>query len=297
MRNLRFIIGRNLSAFLDNKNNIILSCLAVAGIMSLYFIFLRDFMFQMVEDRGIPAAQRGVISDRLMVGGLLSIVSAATCLSGMQQRILDKQTGSLHKELAFPISNTSLAFGYVLSSAAISTSYTVLTYILYEFYFYYRYGSELASETAVVILAFIKFASLINAAVLYILTDWIESKADFSSFANLYGTIIGFLAGAYLPYFFYGSWIRRLLFFLPATQMTSIFRQLVLTDLLSGLRPDLNVSQIEHFKRSFGIYLKDLTETDTVESQFQYQLLVVELLLLLACIFYLSRKRRKRTIA
>ncbi|MDO5291460.1 MAG: hypothetical protein Q4F05_01795 [bacterium] len=294
MKNFRFVVGRNLTLYLENKIYLAFSCLAIITIMSMYFIFLRDFMFQMVEDKGISRTMRGLISDRLMVSGLLMVVSTVTCFGGIHLQIKEKEVSEASENLTLPISIETITLGNLFSVTAISASYTMLTFITYEFYFYYRYGSELTSETAVIVLLTILFASFINAVTLYVLTARIRTRAEFFSFASLYGIIFGFLTGAYLPYFFYAKWLKKLLFLLPSTQTTSIIRQLFLTDTLAGIRPKLSIRQLESFKTSFGIYLKDLTSKRMIMRQEQYALLLVEVLLVLGGILISLRRSQER---
>ena len=52
-----------------------------------------------------------------------------------------------------------------------------------------------------------------------------RDTTSFSTFGNLYGMLCGFFAGTYLPYSMYPETLRKVLFYFPPMQLTSIIRR------------------------------------------------------------------------
>ena len=69
------------------------------------------------------------------------------------------------------------------------------------------------------------FSSCMNSGLLMCIIRIMKDTASFSTFGNLYGMICGFLAGSYLLFSMYPETLRKVLFYFPPMQLTSIFRQ------------------------------------------------------------------------
>lgn len=289
MRNFRFIVGRNLNLFLQNKLNVLLSWFSVLIVLSLYFVFLRDFLVQMVSNQGVSAQMCELVSDRFMVAGLLVVVSTTTCFGTIQQRVKDKESGIFKDYLTAPVSKLTLTMGSVTSTGLVSSAYTIVTFIFCEFYFYYRHESELTTSVALQVMGTLILACFVNALLLFIISEFISNTTDFSTFGNLYGTIVGFLAGAYLPYFFYGDWLKNILFYLPCTQLTSIMRKLFTENIVSVL--GVEKAKILSFQLTFGIELEH--DNSFITKSSQYGVVLIEALGLLLIVVALSKWRRQ----
>lgn len=124
---------------------------------------------------------------------------------------------------------------------------------------------------------------MINAAILLCLSRRLKSSATFSTLANLYGTLIGFLAGAYLPYSFYPNWLRRVLFYFPPTQTVSILRQIYIDHLRVPLAEQRSADFVPKLLQTFGIELQ--LRGVSVSLQRQYGILTFLFLLLLLCLW------------
>ena len=78
---MRTLIYRHLRLYLKNPANIVLSFLSSFVIISLYFLFIRDFTIKAVGDYGFISNYNELFVDRLMTSGLLIVIEATSVLS------------------------------------------------------------------------------------------------------------------------------------------------------------------------------------------------------------------------
>lgn len=205
MNQLLYFIRRNLRLFCGNRLNILLSFASVLIVIGIYMLFLRDFLLDTVTRAGVESTFVKEFTDRFMLAGLLIVVNTTTCFGILQLSVADTETGIRRDYLVAPVSHFSLTIGYWVTAVLISFFFTICTVLGGELFFLMRYHHALPGTSLFQTAGTVLFSSMINAAILLCLSRRLKSTATFSTLANLYGTLIGFLAGAYLPYSFYPS--------------------------------------------------------------------------------------------
>lgn len=261
MRNIRYLVQRNIDLFLNNKLNILLSFASIPIVIALYAFFLRDFLIDIIGQTAVPQVYVGEFTDRFMFAGLLVVINTTTCFGIIQIFVNDAALGIRRDFLAAPITAFSVLTGYWISAGIISAAFTYATVLGGEIFFHIFYESTLSLELMLRILFITFFSSCVNAGILLCLAKNMKSTTTFSTFANLYGTIIGFLSGCYLPYYFYPEWLTPILFWYPPAQITSILRQTYVDTLLPLLGTGANQQYLNKLLKDFGIYI---TRNETV---------------------------------
>lgn len=286
VRAIRFLVGRNIAIFLENKTNLLLSISSMAIVLCLYFIFLRDFLIQLVMGQGINTVIVHELTDRLMMSGLFIVMSTTTCFGMIQIRVKDTEMGIYKDYLAAPIPEFSILVAYWISSTLVSSGFTCFTMLISEVYFKFHYHHILSMETIGKVTGLLVFSSFMNSGILLCFTDRLKNTTTFATFANLYGTVIGFLTGAYLPYSFYESWLRHILLLFPLTHLTSLIRQLYVVDLKRSYLSEVQWSSVYD---TFGVHLK--YKDKLITNQEQWSILLIAWMLILS---YLWRAKDRR---
>lgn len=291
MRSMLSLTRRNIRMFVRNRLNILLSFASVFIIMGIYILFLRDFMMDAVTRHGVLPELADIFTDRFMTGGLLVVVSTTTCFGMVQVFVADAASGIKRDFLVSPATPFQLTMGYLLSSTLVSSFFTCFTAVGLACFFSLHYGSVFPLSAVLQICGAVFYSGCLNSMILLCLSRFLKSTATFSTLANLYGTLIGFLAGTYLPCYFYPDWLRHLLFYFPPAQMNSILRQLFtqnMKEVTGGASPDFT----EKLFLDFGIYLE--RGGQTCRPGAQWRLLLIAGLLLVAVLWLLNRKYRSR---
>lgn len=248
------LIRRNLALFFNNRMNILLSVASIGVVVCLYAVFLRDFMLDFVSQCGVSEDYVDLFTDRIMLAGLLPVVSTTTSFGMVQLYVADEEKGVSRDFLISPVSPSMLISGYWLSGGFVSSLFTFAAFWCGEIYFRADYDNALMPEVILKTTAFIIFSGFINSALVLALTKGMKNTATFATFANLYGTLSGFLAGSYLPYSFYPSWLKPILFFYPPAQLASLFRQFVITEIKGELFFADGI--LDNFLCKLGVLLK-----------------------------------------
>lgn len=255
MRQLPFLLARNLSLFRKNWKNVLLCFITVFIVYGLYIIFLRDFMIQSVSSSGLDGCAVEEFTDRLMLSGLLIVVNTTTCFGIMQLCIHDAESGIRRDYLIAPIRKAQLLIGYWITSILVSFLYTCFAYSMILIYCLAAYQMILSLHDILISILILLISSILNSELLLCMITFIKDTTSFSTFGNLYGMLAGFLAGTYLPYDLYPEKLKQILFYYPPTHLTSFMRQIFLKDFESCVR----IPQAEKFCSSlyqiYGVHL------------------------------------------
>ena len=271
------LIKRHLKIFMKKPGNVFLSLLSSVVILSLYFLFIRDFTIKAVSDYGFVSDMNDLFVDRLMTSGLLVVIGATSVLSIVSIFINDKCKGILKDFYVTAISKINIIYTYIISSIVVSTLLTLLVYFFVELFFkiYYDYFSitEIIGTCQMIILS-----NIISSNLIFIIAIFINNITSFSTFETLYGVIIGFFTGVYIPIGYYPVIIKDIFFFFPLTQTTSILRQIntnqITTNILSSYQDGVHHILYE----IFGIHLKFNNFELTLNHQFIFIFLTIVIL-------------------
>ena len=143
---MKTLVYRHLKIFLKSPSNIILSFLSSLVIISLYFLFIRDFTIKAVGEYGFISNYTNLFVDRLMTSGLLIVIGATSVLSIIFIFVRDNYTGTIKDFLVSPISYLKIIYSYFIAAFIVSTIITIIAYISIEIFFitYYQDYSSLS---------------------------------------------------------------------------------------------------------------------------------------------------------
>lgn len=271
------LIKRHLKLFIKKPGNIILSLLSSLVILSLYFLFIRDFTIKAVSDYGFMSNMNDLFVDRLMVSGLLIVIGATSVLGIASIFISDKCKGILKDFYITQVSKVNIIYTYIIASIIVSTILTLFVYFFVELFFkiYYDYFSitEMINSCQMIIIS-----NIISSNLIFILVMFMNNITSFSTFETLYGVIIGFFTGVYIPIGYYPVIIKNIFFFFPLAQTTSIVRQIntngITTNILSHYPNEFHYILYE----TFGIHLKWNDFVITLNGQFVFIFITIIIL-------------------
>lgn len=222
---LRILVKRNISVFLSNKAVVLLTFASICVVISLYALFLRDFMTDVVLSGGVKDSYVDLFTDRMMLAGLFPVITTTTSFGMLHIYVRDSETGIKRDFLTAPLSPFLLTVSYWISSGVVSSFFSLITFSASEIFFKCEYSSPLEPKEFIEIVLAITASAVINSAIVLIFAKSVNTVGAFLTFANLYGTLVGFLAGSYLPYYFYPQWLKKAALFYPPFQLVSVCRQ------------------------------------------------------------------------
>lgn len=290
---MRILVYRHLKLFLKNPVNIILSFLSSLVIISLYFLFIRDFTIKAVSDYGFISEYNELFVDKLMTSGLLIVIGATSVLSIIFIFVKDQYSGIIKDFLVTPISYIKIVYSYFFASFIVSMIITLLVYIGIELFFVFVYDSFSSLEVILNSLVIIVCSNIIASLLILIIALWINNFTSFSTFETLYGVVIGFFTGVYIPIGYYPSIIRNIFFYFPLCQTTSLLRNIQTDTITNDILFNYPYEQHSILYETFGIHLSLNQNVISIEQQL-WMLLIAIILLNLILIFLLQMKRYYR---
>lgn len=110
----------------------------------------------------------------------------------------------------------------------------------------------------------------------------------FSGFSTIVGTLIGFLAGIYIPIGILPSYIQKVIILFPTTQSTVLLRELLMTDVLEPMKTIMPSEAYEEINATLGVKLH--WNDQLLSSQFSWVYLVGFTVVLIGLVLWRNRK-------
>lgn len=290
---MKTLIYRHLLLFIKSPINIILSFLSSLVILSLYFLFIRDFTIKAVADYGFISDLNNLFVDKLMTSGLLIVIGATSVLSIIFIFVKDNYGNIIKDFRVTPISYIKIIYSYFLASFIISMIITIISYIGIEIFFitYYNYHSSL--NVIISSLFIITLSNIIATLLILIIALKLNNFNSFSTFQTLYGVVIGFFTGVYIPIGYYPEIIRNIFFYFPLCQTTSILRNIQTSSITTDILNHYPTNTHHILYETFGIHLTFNNNLISIQKQI-YMLFIVIILLNLIIIFIINFNRYKK---
>lgn len=290
---MKTLVYRHLKLFLKNPFNIILSFLSSVVILSLYFLFIRDFTIKAVSDYGFMSSYSELFVDRLMTSGLLIVIGATSVLSIIFIFVKDHYSGTIKDFFVTPVSYIKIVYSYFFAAFIISIIITLLVYVGIELFFVFYYQDFSSFKTVVFSILTILSSNMIASLLILIIALGINNFTSFSTFQTLYGVVIGFFTGVYIPIGYYPTIIRNIFFYFPLCQMTSLLRNIQTCSITEKILEVYPVEQHSILYETFGVHLSLNQNVISIDGQI-FMLVVITILLNLLLIFFLHIKRYSR---
>lgn len=285
---MRILLLRHILLVFKDRINFLLSFVSAFVILALYFLFIRDFMLEAVETYGIASSYNRQFIDSLMLSGLVIVVGATASLGTVAVYIRDKETGTSRDFLVSPLWRGKIFTSYLAAGTVFSILMMGLVFFVSVFFLKTIYGVQYQGEDVVLCGGILMLSAVLSNFLLFAIALFLKTGASFSSFGNLYGVVIGFLTGVYIPIGYYPQAIQNLIAFFPMAQTTSLLRQILTEPALGKMKEEFPNQAVVTIEKTFGVRLKIFTGSE------QLLFLLTSTILFLIyffCVFWLKKKR------
>ena len=231
------IMGRNLRLFFRDRLNVFFSLLGALIVFLLYTLFLANLQTTSIAN-AFPQADEGDVKgfvDSWMFGGIVAMTSITTSLGALGVFVEDAATGRFRDFLVSPIRRGQLVLGYLLSTFVVALIMTALVLVVSLVYLFAVDGVVIAVPQIAATLGWIALACLAFAALWAFVASFIRTTNAFSALATIVGTVIGFLAGAFIAVGLFPEAVRNVVNALPFAQTAMLMRRELTGDTLSTL--------------------------------------------------------------
>ncbi|MBR2255300.1 MAG: ABC transporter permease [Candidatus Methanomethylophilaceae archaeon] len=219
MSGITALATRNVAVFLRDRPSVAFSLMAVAIVIALYVLFLRDNLVSTYPE--LPGA--GNLMDAWVMSGILAIVPVTASAGILQSLVEDRSSGRIRDLMMTPLSPWDTAVGYLLGTFASSFALSVLAEVVCVA-FLAATGCPLSAVGILTTTVLLVPSSLVASAVLYAMTCMFRSPGAFSGMFVTVSVMIGFLTGVYMPMGSMPSAMQTVSALVPASHFASLFR-------------------------------------------------------------------------
>lgn len=217
---------RNLTVFFRDIGAVSLSLIASLVLFVLYVGFLGGLQVDSLQVK-FPDATLDDINwfvSTWVFAGIVMITTVTTGIAGLGTFVSDRSSGRYRDFLVAPVKSWQLIAGYMVSSALVAIVMSGVVLLIGESYLLVR-GYPVASALAMLqTLGYIVLLSLTFSGVSAFVVTFIKSIGAFAALSTVVGTLVGFLAGAYLPLGLLPPTVVNAINVLPFSQASMLIR-------------------------------------------------------------------------
>lgn len=234
------IVGRNLRLFFRDRLNVFFSLLGAIILFALYTLFLGNLQTDdlVASVPGATADEVQAFVDSWMFAGIVLITTVTTGLGGLSVLVEDDQSGRFKDFLVAPLRRGQLVLGYLLSAATVAVLLSTVVLAVSILYLGLLRGTWLSPAATlrslgIVVLSCIAFTSLSA-----LIVSFVRTTGAFSGLSTIVGTVVGFVAAAYIPVGVFPDTVASVASALPFAQAGMLLRRQFSDETLAAMTAD-----------------------------------------------------------
>jgi len=250
------LVRRNLLVFFRDRAAVFFSFLSVIIIIGLYALFLADMQVSGIKELAgdVPGIRQLV--DSWIMAGLLAVNTVTVSLGALAIMVRDQDKKVLRDFMVAPLKRTSIVVSYILSALAIGMIISIAGLVVMEAYIVIAGGGLLSVPALIKVLGVTMLGCLSATALLFLVTTFVRSLSAFSTLSTIVGTLIGFIAGVYVPTSMMPEAVQKAVLIFPTTYIAALLRQLFMAEPLEDVFAGAPASALADYQESFGVIYK-----------------------------------------
>lgn len=215
---------RNILLYFRDKGTVFFSLLAVIILITLYVLFLGDMTSKQLPEL---SAKKALLTS-WFIAGILAVTSMTTTLGSFGILVEDRANKTYMDFYSSPISRAKLVGGYILSSVFIGFIMCMVTLFVANMYLYFTGELMLSFNKMVVAGSVILLSVLASGSMVLLLVSFFKTSNAFAAASTVIGTLLGFLAGIYIPMGGLPDYIQAIVKLFPVSHSAALFRQILM---------------------------------------------------------------------
>ena len=227
MRTIALLTGRNLRIFFRDRSGVFFSLLSALLLFGLYALFLGNLQVTSLTKQ-LPSAHPDDIQWFVNVwvfAGITMITTVTTGLASLGVFVDDRGSGRFSDFVVAPLRRWQLIVGYVVSSFIVSMIMTLIVVLAGQLYLLTQGNELLPAAQLAQLIGYIVLSSAAFAALSSFVATFLKSTGAFAALSTVTGTLIGFLAGAYIPAGALPTGVVNIMNSLPFSQSAMLIRR------------------------------------------------------------------------
>lgn len=237
MNEILTLMGRNIKIYLRDKVAVFFSFLSVIILLLIYILFLGNQFTSPSLEAILTASEIDFFKYSVMMPGVLVLNTITISMGNLGTLIEDMDKRYLDGFLVTPVKRSKIVVSYYLSSLIITLVFTILMWLLAVVLIglttgiYYRFDIILMSVGLIIVFSFI------SSSMMVLITTFIKSMNAFGAFSGVFGSLIGFTTGIYMPLSVLPSFMLDIASVIPFTHFVVLLKSIIMTqsiDMIAG---------------------------------------------------------------
>lgn len=231
------IVSRNLRLFFRDRLNVFFSLLSGLILFLLYTLFLARLQVDGLSATlpNATDAQIEAFIDSWMLSGIVLLTTVTSSIGALSALVDDRASGRFADFLVAPIRRTHLVLGYLVSSVIVAIIMSTVILVLTVGYLGVLRGVWLSPRAVLISLAVVILCCAAFTALAAFGASFLRTTGAYSAFATVLGTILGFVAGAYIPVGSLPDGVASTINALPFAQGAMLLRRPFTTETLAAV--------------------------------------------------------------
>lgn len=244
------LINRHTKLFFKDKLSVFFSLLSVFIIILLYVLFLSENITS-----NLPAFKdKEAFVFLWMFAGIIAVTTATATLGTYGKFIEDKVNKKSEDFLITMVTSRQLAYSYIIYSVIVGIIFTVLLLIFGYIYTFINFKMTVHISVSLITVTFLSV--FMHTLLFYVITANLKTMSAFSGFSTIVGTLIGFLAGIYIPIGLLPSYLQKIITLFPTTQATVLLKDLLMKDVLESMQQIMPIKDYQELVYMLGVKLQ-----------------------------------------
>ncbi|WP_246231515.1 ABC transporter permease [Sporosarcina jiandibaonis] len=277
---------RNIILYFRDKSAVFFSLLAVFILIALYVLFLGD-----LTAKGLPdfSSKKPLITS-WFIAGVLAVTSMTTTLASLGILVEDRANNRVLDFYASPISRVKLVGGYISSALFIGFTMCTFTFIVAEIYLLLSGEALLSFDKTIMIGGVILLSVVSSGSMVLLAVSFIKTSNAFAAASTIIGTLLGFLAGIYIPIGTLPDYLQTIVKFFPVSHSAALFRQILMEISIMDAFSNAPIALKETFLFDMGVNYK-INGVKATKLFSVFYLIGTTILFFTLSLLVLSRKR------
>lgn len=258
MYNFKLLVVRNIKIYLRDKAAVFFSFLSLMILLVLYLLFLGNNLKPTGMDDILTDSQLTFMVYAQLIPGLIVINSVSIPLGNLGNVINDFEYRQIDGFLVTPVKRFKFILGYYVASFIITVIFSSLLVFVAYFIMSALTGVYVYWITYVQSILLTILFSFISTAIMIFMTSLIKSINAYGALSGVFGTLIGFASGIYMPLFVLPEFMSKVASLIPFTHMNILLKRIVLPQAFELMDPSKFDSEasylatIERLKEVYG---------------------------------------------
>lgn len=244
------LINRHTKLFFKDKLSVFFSLMSVFIIILLYVLFLSENITS-----NLPAFKdKEVFVFLWMFAGIIAVTTATATLGAYGKFIEDKVSKKSEDLLITIMTSRQLAYSYIIYAVIVGIIFTILLLLFGYIYTLINFQTTIHISVSFVTVIFLSI--FMHTLLFYVITANLKTMSAFSGLSTIVGTLIGFLAGIYIPIGLLPSYLQKVITLFPTTQSTLLLKDLLMKDVLEPMQHAMSNADYHELVYMLGIELQ-----------------------------------------